>query len=29
MTPIPGFLGALVQQRIPADLRQRFSKDAA
>ena len=29
MTPIPGFLGALLQQRIPEDLRQRFSKDAA
>jgi len=28
-TPLPGFLGAMVQQRIPADLRQRFSKDAA
>jgi hypothetical protein len=28
-TPLPGFLGALVQERIPADLRQRFSKDAA
>ena len=28
-TPLPGFLGALVQQRIPEDLRQRFSKDAA
>ena len=29
MTPIPGFLGTIVQQRIPEDLRQRFSKDAA
>ena len=29
MTPIPGFLRALVQQRLPEDLRQRFSKDAA
>jgi hypothetical protein len=28
-TPLPGFLGAIVQERIPADLRQRFSKDAA
>lgn len=28
-TPIPGFLGGLLQQRIPEDLRQRFSKDAA
>jgi len=28
-TPIPGFLGDLLQQRIPEDLRQRFSKDAA
>jgi hypothetical protein len=28
-TPIPGFLGNLVQQRLPEDLRQRFSKDAA
>jgi len=28
-TPLPGFLGDLVQQRIPEDLRQRFSKDAA
>jgi hypothetical protein len=28
-TPLPGFLGAVLQQRIPADLRERFSKDAA
>jgi len=28
-TPLPGFLGGLLQQRLPADLRQRFSKDAA
>lgn len=28
-TPIPGFLGGILQQRIPEDLRQRFSKDAA
>ncbi len=28
-TPLPGFLGAILQQRIPEDLRQRFSKDAA
>jgi len=28
-TPLPVFLGNLVQQRIPADLRHRFSKDAA
>jgi hypothetical protein len=28
-TPVPGFLGGLLQQRIPEDLRQRFSKDAA
>ncbi len=28
-TPLPGFLGGLVQERIPADLRERFSKDAA
>lgn len=28
-TPIPGFLSDLLQQRIPEDLRQRFSKDAA
>ena len=28
-TPIPGFLGGLLQQRLPEDLRQRFSKDAA
>jgi hypothetical protein len=28
-TPLPGFLGDMVQQRIPADLRDRFTKDAA
>ena len=28
-TPLPGFLGGIVQERIPADLRARFSKDAA
>jgi hypothetical protein len=28
-TPLPGFLGDIVQQRIPADLRDRFTKDAA
>lgn len=28
-TPLPGFLGAVLQQRLPEDLRQRFSKDAA
>ncbi len=28
-TPIPGFLGEMLQRRLPADLRQRFSKDAA
>jgi hypothetical protein len=28
-TPLPGFLNGILQQRIPADLRQRFSKDAA
>lgn len=28
-TPVPGFLGGLLQRRIPEDLRQRFSKDAA
>lgn len=27
-TPLPGFLGELVQQRIPADLRDRFTKAA-
>lgn len=29
MTPIPGFLVDLVQRRIPDDLRERFSKNAA
>ena len=28
-TPLPGFLGGIVQERLPADLRERFSKDAA
>lgn len=28
-TPLPEYLGGLLQQRIPEDLRQRFSKDAA
>lgn len=28
-TPLPGFLGGIVQERIPADLRERFSKNAA
>jgi hypothetical protein len=28
-TPLPGFLGAMVQQHIPADLRDRFTKNAA
>ncbi|WP_158790123.1 hypothetical protein [Granulicella sp. L60] len=28
-TPLPGFLGGIVQERIPADLRERFGKDAA
>jgi hypothetical protein len=28
-TPLPGFLGNMVQQHIPADLRDRFTKDAA
>jgi hypothetical protein len=28
-TPLPGFLGDFVQQHIPADLRDRFTKDAA
>jgi hypothetical protein len=28
-TPLPGFLGNIVQQRIPADIRDRFTKDAA
>lgn len=28
-TPLPGFLSGLLQQRISADQRQRFSKDAA
>src|SRR6516164_8269900 len=27
-TPLPGFIGDLVQQRIPEDLRERFSKAA-
>ena len=28
-TPLPGFLGQMVQQRLPADLRDRFTKNAA
>lgn len=28
-TPLPDFLGQIVQQRIPADLRERFNKNAA
>jgi hypothetical protein len=28
-TPLPGFLGGILQQRLPADLRTRFTKDAA
>lgn len=28
-TPLPGMVGNLVQQRLPADLRERFSKHAA
>lgn len=28
-TPLPGFLGEFVQQRLPADLRDRFTKNAA
>ncbi len=28
-TPLPGFLGQMVQERIPADLRERFTKNAA
>jgi len=28
-TPLPGVLGHFVQQRIPADIRDRFTKDAA
>lgn len=28
-TPLPGFLGHIVQQRIPADIRERFNKNAA
>jgi hypothetical protein len=27
-TPLPGFLGQMVQQRLPEDLRERFSKAA-
>jgi hypothetical protein len=27
-TPLPGFLGEIVQQRLPADLRDRFTKAA-
>jgi hypothetical protein len=28
-TPLPGFLGHFVQEHIPADLRERFTKNAA
>jgi hypothetical protein len=28
-TPLPGFIGSIVQERIPADLRDRFTKNAA
>src|SRR5580698_10604052 len=28
-TPLPGFLGGIVQERIPADPRERFTKNAA
>lgn len=28
-TPLPGIVGSLVQQRLPADIRERFSKRAA
>ena len=28
-TPLPGFLGSVLQQRMPTDLRERLSKDAA
>lgn len=28
-TPLPGFIGGIVQERIPADLRERFTKNAA
>lgn len=28
-TPLPGFLGSMVQEHIPADLRDRFTKNAA
>ena len=28
-TPLPGFLGGIVQKHIPADLRERFHKNAA
>jgi hypothetical protein len=27
-TPLPGFLGQILQQRLPQDLRERFSKAA-
>lgn len=27
-TPLPGFLGGLVQQRLPSDLRERFARHA-
>ncbi|GGA74707.1 hypothetical protein GCM10011507_27640 [Edaphobacter acidisoli] len=28
-TPLPGFLGHIVQERIPADIRERFNRNAA
>jgi hypothetical protein len=28
-TPLPGFLGGIVQERIPAEFRERFTKDVA
>ena len=28
-TPLPGLVGSIVQQRIPADIRERFNKHAA
>src|SRR5216683_3034159 len=28
-TPLPGFIGSFVQERIPADIRDRFAKNAA
>jgi len=28
-TPLPGFLGSIVQKHLPADIRDRFHKKAA